>query len=169
MRSCIFSIITAVFSVTWSSEITLMYYQCWKQLCWIIVFWNPWCLFQDTLMNKKLNEQHFLNIYIFCNNIQKKKIMIFIKQWCVQLKKSNRKDFYCYKRWIFVINAVHELLWTDRTWLLDSMHSFLNITQTTTTNQRWPSLSRSLKVSAAFGRSRKSWASSKVRLKKTVR
>lgn len=54
------------------------------------------------------------------------------------------------------------MLLPDRSWLPDSMRSFLNITQTTTTNRRWPSHSLSLKGSAAFGQWMKSWASSKV-------
>jgi len=29
----------------------LAYYQCWKQFCWLICFWNLWNFFQDSLMN----------------------------------------------------------------------------------------------------------------------
>ncbi len=64
-QSCIFSIITPVFSVTWSSEIIIIccsrnisdYYQWWKQLyCWIFL----WKLIQDSLMNRRFKRTTFI-------------------------------------------------------------------------------------------------------------
>ncbi len=54
-QSCIFSIITPVFSVTWCfrnhynmliccSRNISDYYQCWKQLCCTIFLWKLWCI-----------------------------------------------------------------------------------------------------------------------------
>ncbi len=82
-QSCIFSIITPVFSVTWSSEIIIIcwfdqenfcylllsfivifinYYQCWKYLCRFIFFVKVMICFSWT--NKNLFE-----IKILCNII----------------------------------------------------------------------------------------------------
>ncbi len=62
MQTWIFSIITPVFSVTWSfrnHSDMLIYYECVKLLCCFnIVFWSMWYF----LMNTKLKE-------IFSNNI----------------------------------------------------------------------------------------------------
>ncbi len=78
LQRCIFSIITAVFSVTWSSEIIIIcsrnisdYYQWWKQLCFQIFFWKPWCIlfFRILWWIERSKEQNLLEIEIFCNNI----------------------------------------------------------------------------------------------------
>ncbi len=82
MRSCIFSIITAVFSVTWSSEITLI---CWfaAQETFLIiinvenscaaqyVLWKPWYIlfFRIHRWIESSKEQHLFEIEIFCNII----------------------------------------------------------------------------------------------------
>ncbi len=64
-QSWIFSIMTPVFSVTWSfrnhynmmiccSKNTYYYYQCWKQLYCLIFLWKPWNTFQESLMKSIL-------------------------------------------------------------------------------------------------------------------
>ncbi len=82
MRSCIFSIITPVFSVTWSfrnhsnmliccSRNISDYYQCWKQLCCFIFWWKPKCIlfFRILWWIESSKEQHLFEIGIFCNII----------------------------------------------------------------------------------------------------
>jgi len=73
MQSWIFSIITPVFSVTWSfrnhynmllKKLFFYYYQCWTQLSCLIFLWKPWYIF---LENSK--EQHLFEIENFCNII----------------------------------------------------------------------------------------------------
>ncbi len=54
MRSWIFSIITPVFSVTWSSEIILIWWFAALETCIIIII-----KVKKSLMNKKSKEQHF--------------------------------------------------------------------------------------------------------------
>ncbi len=78
MLSCIFSIITPVFSVTWSSEIILIYWFTAQETFIIIHFENScaalyFCgncdtLFQDSLMNRKINKHIYLKYKSF-NNI----------------------------------------------------------------------------------------------------
>ncbi len=84
MRSCIFSIITPVFSVTWffRNHSNMMvccsrnisdYYQWWKQLCCWIFLWKLWyfAIFQDCLMNRKFkrtaviwNKRSFVKLWM---------------------------------------------------------------------------------------------------------
>ncbi len=78
MRSCIFSIITPVFSVTWSSEIIII---CWftaqetwllsmLSMCYFIFLWKLWyILFFRILWLIKHLKQHLFEKYIFCNII----------------------------------------------------------------------------------------------------
>ncbi len=74
-QSWIFSIITPVFSVTWSfrthsimpiccSRNIYDYYQCWKQVRWSIVLWKPRYIlfFRIHKMNRKWNE--IVTLYI---------------------------------------------------------------------------------------------------------
>ncbi len=80
--SCIFSIITPVFSVTWSfrnhnnmliccSRNISDYYQCWKQLCCTIFLWKPWFIlfFRIHRWIESSKEQHLFEIEIYCNII----------------------------------------------------------------------------------------------------
>ncbi len=83
MRSCIFSIITAVFSVTWSSEIIIIYWFTAQEHFWLlsmlktVVLHNIFveivmhCIFQDSQMNRKIKRTAFIwNINILhykCN------------------------------------------------------------------------------------------------------
>ncbi len=71
MRSCIFSIITPVFSVTWSSEIILI---CWfaaQETFLIIINVEDSCAAQYFCGNRDAfyisKEQHLFEIEIFCN------------------------------------------------------------------------------------------------------
>ncbi len=64
-QSCIFSIITPVFSVTWSfrnqsNMLKISDYQYSKQ---INILWKPWYIFvHDSLMNRRSKEQHLFEI-----------------------------------------------------------------------------------------------------------
>jgi len=72
-QSWIFSIITPVFSVTWSfrnhSNMLIFcwrnisdYYQCWKQSCYFIFLWKPWYIFfHDSLMIRKFKRTAFIS------------------------------------------------------------------------------------------------------------
>jgi len=77
-QSCIFSIITPVFSVTWSSEIKIIYsrnisdyYQCWKQSCCSIFLWKPWyfLFFRIHRWIDSSEEQRLFETEVFCNII----------------------------------------------------------------------------------------------------
>ncbi len=79
----IFSIITPVFSVTWffRNHSNMMiycclrniyfYYQCWKQLCCLIILWKLWFIFFFNILwwIESSKEQHLFVIEIFCNII----------------------------------------------------------------------------------------------------
>ncbi len=76
MRSWIFSIITPVFSVTWSSEIILICwfaaqisynYQCWKGLCCFIFLWKKGYFFRILWWIGISKEPHFFSNRMFCN------------------------------------------------------------------------------------------------------
>ncbi len=79
-QRCIFSIITPVFSVTWSSENhnnmliwcsrnISDYYQCWKQLCCPISLCKLWHIlfFRIHRWIESSKEQHLFETEIFCN------------------------------------------------------------------------------------------------------
>ncbi len=75
MQSRIFGIITSVFSVTWSSEITLIcwfshYYQCWKLCCLIFFVAETAILFFRILWwSQSSKGQNFCRNFFFCNII----------------------------------------------------------------------------------------------------
>ncbi len=77
-----FSIITPVFSVTWffRNHSNMMIcclrniyfdYQCWKQLCCLIILWKLWFIFFFNILwwIESSKEQHLFVIEIFCNII----------------------------------------------------------------------------------------------------
>ncbi len=63
IKSCIFSIITRVFSVTWSfrnhynmmmcCSRNISYYYLYCGASFFFFFWKSWCIFQDSLKNRK--------------------------------------------------------------------------------------------------------------------
>ncbi len=71
---CIFSIITPVFRVTWSSEIIIIccsrnisdYYWCWKPL---IFLWKLWCMLFVRIhgWTERSKDQHVFEIEMFCH------------------------------------------------------------------------------------------------------
>ncbi len=130
MRSCIISIITAVFSVTWSSEIIIIYWFTAQEIFLIAInveisfaaqyFVETvlYLIFQDSQMNRKLKEQHLFEIEIYCNVINSfSKVWVVFEQGYVQLIKSNAKDLQCKKRLVFGSSLL--AVWRSR--LLTSM------------------------------------------------
>ncbi len=112
-QSWIFSIITSVFSVTWSSEIIL--------ICWFIINVGIHrIIVQDSLINKKVKKNSVYSKYTFCvsmyTTIKKFRVCIFvfflkesntfISEGCVKWIKGDSKDLYCEKNFLFWTNAV---------------------------------------------------------------
>ncbi len=87
------------------SEIMLIYYWCWKQLCCLIFYFGP-CVTFLTFLNKCKKEQHLFNIEIYCNNIHYCSkvwvqyfyfILNFLKEFSTSIQEGCVK---CIKMWI---------------------------------------------------------------------